>query len=128
MNRRDVGAPRGEHFPSYPGPPFVMPFQKGMMHKQFWPVREAARRWGCSYRAARLWMLRHPEKCCEIRIVNCRTGRTRWIMAVPVGTAKRAAYSGNPDFLRPEWQRRRAREYWARHPEKRKCLFDIRIK
>lgn len=101
-------------FPSYPGKPFVMPYQRARMYKEFWPIREAARRWGCSYRAARLYMLRHPKICAEVRIVNARTGRVRWILTVQAGAAKRAAMRGNPDFLRPEWQRGRALAYWRR--------------
>lgn len=101
-------------FPSYPGKPFVMPYQRSKMLKEFWPVREAARRWGCTYRAARLYMLRHPKECALVRITNARTGRVRWILTAQAGMAKRAAMRGNPDFLRPEWQRNRALAYWQR--------------
>ena len=102
------------HFPTYPGKPFVMPYQRAKLLKEFWTVREAARRWGCTYRAARLYILRHPDECALVRITNARTGRVRWIMTVRAGVAKRASLTGNPDFLRPEWQRERALAYWLR--------------
>ena len=118
MCSREGGMGGGEClFPFYPGKPFVMPFQRAKMFKEFWTVREAARRWGCSYRAARLYMLRHPKECAMVRIVNARTGRVRWIMTAQAGMAKRAAMTGNPDFLRPEWQRGRALAYWQRKRE-----------
>ena len=110
-------------FPTYPGKPYAMPFQRAKMYKDFWPVREAARRWGCSYRAARLYMLRHPDQCALVRITNQR-GRERWILTAKAGTAKKAAFTGNPDFLRPEWQRARALAYWR----KKKCLLDANDK
>lgn len=101
-------------FPSYPGPPFIVPYQRAKMHKDFWPVREAARRWGCSYRAARLYMLRHPDQCAMVRIQNARTLRVRWIMTAKAGTKKQQGITGNPDFRRPDWQQKRARAYWER--------------
>ena len=101
-------------FPSYPGKPYVMPYQRAKMFKDFWTVREAARRWGCSYRAARLYMLRHPKECAIVRIQSARTGRVREILTAQAGMAKRVAMRGNPDFLRPEWQRARALAYWQR--------------
>ena len=101
-------------FPTYPGKPFIMPYQKAKMLKEFWTVREAAHRWGCSYRAARLYMLRHPRQCAMVRITSARTGRTRWIMTAQAGAAKLVSARGNPDFKDAEWQRRRALAYWQR--------------
>ena len=100
-------------FATYPGKPFAMPYQRAKLHKEFWPIREAARRWGCSYRAARLYLLRHPHECVMVRISNSK-GRIRWIMTAKAGAAKKPAMTGNPDFLRPEWQRARAVAYWQK--------------
>ena len=103
-----------ENIPSYPGRPYQLPREKRNLLAQFWPVRVAARRWGCSYRAARLWMLRHPEKCVLVRVWHLHAPKPRWILTVRTNTAKVAAMQGNPDFLKPEWQRRMAVARWHR--------------
>ena len=97
--------------PTYPGKPFLMPWQRAEMFRMFWPVREAARCWGCSYRAARLYLLRHPEAAALVRVKNKR-GMVRWILTAKADVAKRWSGQGNPDFTDPEWQRKRALRYW----------------
>lgn len=103
-----------EKFPSYPGKPFQLPKEKHSLLCQFWTVRVAARRWGCTYRSARLWMLRHPDKCVLVRVWHLHAPKPRWILTVKANTAKIPAMKGNPDFLNVEWQRRMAIERWHR--------------
>ena len=99
------------HLPTYPGKPFLMPWQRAEMFGMFWPVREAARCWGCSYRAARLYLLRHPDAAALVRVKNPR-GKVRWILTARADVAKQWSGQGNPDFTDPEWQRKRALRYW----------------
>jgi len=99
---------------SCPEKPFQMPYQRGKMLARYWPVRVAARKWGCSYRAARMYMLRHPELCVLVRIHSPSAEKPRWILTVPAGTPKIPAMKSNPDRMDPEWQRRHAIERWQR--------------
>ena len=101
-------------FPSDPRSPYQLPYQKKRMLQEYWPVRYAARRWGCTYRAARLYILRHPGIGVLIRIQARTAPKPRWIIAVMAGTIKVPAMKGNPDLLDPHWQRRYAIERWRR--------------
>lgn len=100
--------------PSDPRKPYQLPQQKREMLKHYWPVRHAARRWGCTYRAARLYILRHPEIAVQVRVQHTTAPKPRWIVAVRAGTAKIPAMKGNPDMLDPHWQRENALKRWAR--------------
>lgn len=101
-----------DNLASYPGKPFKMPYQRAELVKKFWPVRVAARKWGCSYRAARLYMTRHPDICVLVRILSPSATKPRWILTVKPGTPKTPAMRGNPDLMNPEWQRRMAMRRW----------------
>lgn len=100
-------------FPSYPGAPFLLPDERTAMYRQFWPVRWAARCWGCSYRAARLYLLRHPDQAALVRVRHSR-GPVRWVLCAQANTYKRPSFSGNPDFKSPAAQRRWALLRWQR--------------
>ena len=104
---------------SQPGIVYKMPYQRAAMLKEYWPVRYAAKKWGCSYRAARLWMLRHPEHVVCILIQSPTAERCRQILAVKAGTQKVSALSGNPKFLDPKWQRDSKELYWLREKRRR---------
>lgn len=103
-----------DNLASYPGKPFKMPYERRKLLARYWPVRVAAKKWGCSYRAARLYMLRHPEKCVLVRIQSPTTDKPRWIVTIEAGTPKVPAMKGNPDMLDPNWQRKQAVERWRR--------------
>ena len=106
-----------DNIASCPDKPYQMPHQRGKLLQRYWPVRVAARKWGCTYRAARLYMLRHPEKCVLVRIQSPSAEKPRWILTVEAGTPKVPAMKGNPDMLDPEWQRKYAKERWQRWRE-----------
>lgn len=112
--KRNVYGVGYEKLSSYPGKPFQLPKQRAQLLREFWPVRAAARRWGCSYRAARLWMLRHPEHCVLVRVWHLHAPSPRWILTVRANVAKVPSMRGNPDFLSPEWQRAQAIARWRR--------------
>ena len=97
-----------------------------MLLKKFWPIRVAARKWGCSYRAARMYILRHPERAVLVRVVSPSADKPRWIITVEAGTPKIPAMRGNPDMMDPEWQRRHARERWRRRKRLEKDLEEWR--
>lgn len=99
---------------SCPDKPLVMPYQRSKLLARYWPIRVAARKWGCTYRAARLYMLRHPDLCVLVRIRSASAEKPRWIITVPAGTPKIPAMRGNPDMMDPEWQRRHAIARWHR--------------
>lgn len=102
---------------SYPGKPFRVPYDRASLLKKFWPIRVAARKWGCTYRAARLYILRHPDIAVLVRVVSPSADKPRWIITVRAGTPKIPAMEGNPDMMDPEWQRRMARARWRRRRE-----------
>lgn len=97
---------------SLPGKVYHMPRMRPELIREYWPVRYAAKKWGCSYRAARLWMLRHPEHCVMVLIQSATADRYRWILTVRAGTVKAPAMRGNPAMMDPEWQRRMKKLYW----------------
>lgn len=100
-------------FPTYPGSVFHLPEQRSAMLRQFWPLRYAARMWGCSYRAARLYLLRNPDLSALVRIQH-RRGGVRWVLCAIAGTQKLRSFSGNPDFCDSEKQRMWALWRWRR--------------
>lgn len=65
----------------YPGKPFRLPAQRPRMHRQFWPVRKAARAWGVPYRDALRYMLQHPEWCAWVRVIRAN-GDLQWVLCV----------------------------------------------
>lgn len=66
---------------TYPGKPFRLPYDRGKMHRDFWPPRKAAREWGCSFRSALRYMFAHPEWCAWVRVIRAN-GQTEWIYCV----------------------------------------------
>ena len=103
-----------QFLPSDPCKPYQLPRQKRELLKVYWPVRHAARKWGCSYRAARLYILRHPEIGVLVRVQHQTAPKPRWIIAARADAAKIPAMRGNPDMLDPHWQRRYALDRWMR--------------
>lgn len=102
-----------QYLPSDPRKPYQLPRQKREMLKEYWPVRVAARRWGCTYRAARLYILRHGIGV-AVRVQHTTAPKPRWIITVKANTPKVPAMRGNPDMLDPHWQRRYALQRWQR--------------
>lgn len=107
-----------DNLASCPDKPYQMPRERAKLLAKYWPVRVAARKWGCSYRAARMYMIRHPEICVLVRIHSPSAEKPRWIITVEAGTPKLAAMKGNPDMMSSEWQRRIAYERWRRARER----------
>lgn len=108
----------GSILPSDPCKPYQFPRQKRDLLRKYWPVRYAARKWGCSYRAARLYILRNPQIGVLVRVQHMTAPKPRWIIAARADTAKVPAMRGNPDMLSPQWQREQALQRWNRRRQK----------
>ena len=109
---------RGVHdLPSDPRRPYQLPREKRKMMLDYWTVRVAARKWGCTYRAARLYILRHGIGI-AVRVQHASAPKPRWVITVKAGTAKVPAMKGNPDLLDPHWQRKYALDRWRRRRER----------
>jgi len=66
---------------SYPGHPYRLPYDRGKLYGDFWPLRKAAREWGVSFGDALRYMLAHPEWCAWVRVIRA-DGRLEWIYCV----------------------------------------------
>ena len=104
-----------QYIPCDPCKPYQLPGQRRELLRMYWPVRHAARKWGCSYRAARLYILRNPGTVGVLVRVQHRTApKPRWILTARADAAKVPMMRGNPDMLDPHWQREYALKRWER--------------
>lgn len=91
---------------------FRMPEDKRLFRQQFWPIRTAARAWGCSYHTARRWIHLHPEEGVMVRVLAQHATSHRWRLCVVAGQPKYDTGEGSAQFRNSEFQRAMAKRRW----------------
>lgn len=91
-----------------------LPKDQHIFELQFWPMRKAAKEWGCSYQTARRWVLLHPEVAVLVRVWSMRSPVPRWKLCVFAGQPKFDRREGAEHFRSSAWQRSMAQRRWRK--------------
>lgn len=96
---------------------YVWPTDSALVNYLYWRPTQAAKVWGCSYQAARCWLLRHPQYAIRVELVSQQGDLLRYLWCMRAGQERlrqQPGTPGNPCFRDPEYQAELATRRWLR--------------
>lgn len=92
---------------------YMWPRDRETVHNTYWQPSQAAKAWGCSYYAARRWMLLHPQHAVVVELLH-RNGTVTRRNCLLAGQARTSSARGNPDWRDSSCQAELVSRRWKR--------------